>query len=105
MGSLSSDLHPETGARYLLERRSVEDDDQVAVYQASVFTPSQRMDISARMHMDGSVELEGDAAAILGERYAKRMLAHARQVARSAANRSGDGLPPWPQRILRWRAD
>ena len=49
---------------------------------------------------DGKVELGPTGAP---DELHARLVALARLVARDAARLRGDGLPPWPQRILRWR--
>lgn len=93
-----SDLKPTAGARYLLELERV--DGARAIYRAVIFTPDAEYASTATLGEDGSVELAptgapGDLDATLA------MLA--RLTARGAPKRRDDGLPAWPQRLLRWR--
>jgi len=101
---MAEQLHPDSGARYLLEREAIDDDGSSARYLASVFTPTERIDRMATLRRDGTVTL-AETADALSDKQRKRLLAHARQVARDVDQRRQDGLPPWPQRVLRWRAD
>ena len=97
------DLHPTGGARYLLERAAAADgqtDGSTAHYRATIYTPDAAFTASARLGDDGSVELGPTGAP---DDLHARLVALARLVARDAARLRGDGLPPWPQRILRWR--
>jgi hypothetical protein len=99
------DLHPTGGARYLLERDAAADgqtDGSVAHYRATIYTPDAAFTASARLGDDGSVELDPIGVRAPDDLHA-RLVALARLVARDAARLRGDGLPPWPQRILRWR--
>jgi hypothetical protein len=89
---------PSTGARFLLELDRV--DGARAVYRATIFTPDAERSAIATLGEDGSVELgltgaPGDLAGTLA------MLA--KLTARGATKRREDGLPAWPQRLLRWR--
>ena len=101
------DLHPSDGARYLLERDDTTDDradgrasGSTARYRAAIYTPDAEFTASAVLGDDGSVELGPTGAP---DELHARLVALARLVARDAARLRGDGLPPWPQRILRWR--
>jgi hypothetical protein len=96
------DLHPTDGARYLLERDPAdgEADAHAARYRVTIYTPDAEFTAGARLADDGSVALEPTGAP---EELHARLVALARLVARDAARLRGDGLPPWPQRILRWR--
>jgi hypothetical protein len=93
-----SDLHPKTGARFLLERTS--DDGSSALYRAAIYTPTELFDGSATLSDDGEVTLApSDAPAGLRG----PLVMFARLVARGAAKRRDDGLAVWPARVLRWR--
>jgi hypothetical protein len=93
-----SDLHPKTGARFLLERTS--DDGSSAQYRAAIYTPTEEFSSEATLSDDGEVSLAAsDApAALRGP-----LVMFARLVARGAAKRRDDGLAVWPARVLRWR--
>jgi hypothetical protein len=93
------DLHPSDGARYLLERDGAADG-STARYRATIYTPDAEFTASALLGDDGSVALDPTGAP---DELHARLVALARLVARDAARLRGDGLPPWPQRILRWR--
>ena len=98
---MSTDLHPEEGARFLFELQDGASDD-AAVYDASVFTPDQRFDYRVALESSGGyvVEVQGTSA---GPELEKRLGNFARQIARAASGKLDDGLPPWPARVLRWR--
>ena len=93
------DLHPSDGARYLLERDG-DGSGPSARYRAAVYTPDAAFTTTALLDDTGTAELGPSGAP--NELHA-RLLHLARLVARDAARLRGDGLPPWPQRILRWR--
>lgn len=97
------DLHPTEGARYLLEREGP-GDGATARYAATIYTPDAAFPAAAVLGDDGSAELAptGAGPSAPQELHA-RLVAIARLVARDAARLRSDGLPPWPQRILRWR--
>ena len=89
---------PQTGARFLLELDRVEG--AHAVYRATVFLPDADFASTATLGDDGSVELAPTgAAAELDE----MLVMQAKLLARGAQKRREDGLPAWPQRLLRWR--
>ena len=98
-------MRPSTGARYLLELTSPEtgrNDQGInrATYAATIFTPDAEHRSIAKLADDGSVELAPTGA----PPELDAMLAmQARLIARGAAKRREDGLPPWPARVLRWR--
>jgi len=97
------DLHPSDGARYLLERDVAADgqaDGPTARYRVAIYTPDAEFTASAVLGDDGSAVLGPTGAP---DELHARLVALARLVARDAARLRGDGLPPWPQRILRWR--
>jgi hypothetical protein len=97
---MDRDLHPTDGARYLLERDGELDGGARARYRAAIYTPDAAFTAIATLGDDGAVELPATGAP--GELHA-RLATIARLVARDAARRRSDGLPAWPQRILRWR--
>ena len=86
----------------LFERREVAPDLSTACYRASVITPDQRFDYDALLRLDGSAELTA-AGPPAPREWEERLVAHARQAARAAERRLADQLPPWPNRLLRWR--
>jgi hypothetical protein len=90
--------HPTSGARFLLER--MREDGARATYRASIYTPGARYTSTAILAEDGTVELVPPGAP--GE-LDDMLVAFAKLTARGAAKRRGDGLPPWPARVLRWR--
>jgi hypothetical protein len=95
------DLHPTDGARYLLERDGdPEAGGTRARYRAAIYTPGEAFTATATLGDDGSVTLAPTGAP---DELHARLLALARLVARDAARLRDDGMPPWPQRILRWR--
>ncbi|GAB4524894.1 MAG: hypothetical protein Tsb0020_42960 [Haliangiales bacterium] len=95
-------LHPSEGARFLFERASLAPDQSQAVYQAAIFTPDERFAYRVEMAIDGSFE-----AALCGPEapaeLAQKLATIAKLIARAAAGKQRDKLPPWPQRVLRWR--
>ncbi|HEU4732559.1 MAG TPA: hypothetical protein VFT22_31910 [Kofleriaceae bacterium] len=97
---MNRDLHPTDGARYLLERDAPIDGGRGARYRVAIYTPDAEFTASAVLHDDGSVELGPTGAP---DELHARLGAIARLVARDAAKLHADGLPAWPQRILRWR--
>ncbi|HEY0989367.1 MAG TPA: hypothetical protein VGD80_20000 [Kofleriaceae bacterium] len=94
------DLHPTDGARYLLELDGELDGGRGARYRAAIYTPDAAFTAAATLGDDGSAALEPTGAP---DELHARLLSIARLVARDAAKRSEGGMPPWPQRILRWR--
>jgi hypothetical protein len=97
---MNRDLHPIDGARYLLERVTQSDDGTTARYRAAIYTHDAEFAAVATLADDGSVALEPTGAP--AELHA-RLGTILRLVARDAARLAQDGLPGWPQRILRWR--
>lgn len=101
---MDRDLHPTDGARYLLERDAQADGEpgggSRARYRVAIYTRDAVFAAAATLEDDGRVELEPTGAP--AELHA-RLLAIAKLVARDAAKLRGDGMPAWPQRILRWR--
>jgi len=92
-------LHPTDGARYLLERDGAGEGATVR-YRAAIYTPDTAYTAPAELCDDGRVELAPTGAP---DELHARLLTMARLVARDAARRRADGLPPWPHRVLRWR--
>lgn len=89
---------PTAGARYLLELEHA--DGARAVYRATIFTPDAEYVARATLGDDGSVELAPTGAPA---ELADTLAMFARLLARGVAKRREDGLPAWPQRLLRWR--
>ena len=87
----------------MLERESVADDMASAVYRGAVFTPEQSYLYLLTLSMDGSAVLEvsGDNAS---EQHAEQLRKIAKSTARAAKRKQDEKLPPWPLRVLRWRA-
>jgi hypothetical protein len=94
---VNRDLTPTEGVRLLLERER--EDAAGAVYKAAVYTPTATYEGLATLGDDGSVAVVVEAPADLVE----MLTMVAKLTARSAAKKREDGLPPWPQRVLRWR--
>jgi hypothetical protein len=95
---VTRDLHPTDGARYLLER--VAETARGADYRATIYTPTETFSATAALGDDGSVALAATGAP--AELHA-RLATIAKLVARDAAALRADGLPAWPQRVLKWR--
>lgn len=89
---------PTTGARFQLELER--EDGARAVYRATVFLPDADYRSTATLGDDGSVELAPTGAP--GD-LDDALAMFAKLLARGAAKRREDGLPAWPQRLLRWR--
>jgi hypothetical protein len=96
---MNRDLHPTDGARYLLELEG-ELDDGRARYRVAIYTPDAAFTAAATLGDDGSAAVEPTGAP---DELHARLATIARLVARDAAKLRADGMPPWPQRILRWR--
>jgi hypothetical protein len=97
---MNRDLHPTDGARYLLEREAELEAGARARYRAAIYTHDAAFTTTATLGDDGSVELGASGAP---DELHARLSTIARLVARDAARLRADGMPPWPQRILRWR--
>ena len=93
------DLHPTDGARYLLERDG-DGEGSRASYRVAIYVPDAVYAASATLGDDGSVELAATGAP---DELHARLATIAKLVARDAAKLRADGMPAWPQRILRWR--
>src|SRR5438046_2165272 len=92
-------MRPTSGARFLLERTSPEAGGR-ATYAATIFTPDAEHRSIAKLGDDGSVELAPSGAP---PELDEMLAMQAKLIARGAAKRRDDGLPPWPARVLRWR--
>lgn len=97
-----SSLFPAEGARFLLERQAIEDAGGAARYRAAVYTPAEAFEYAALLRAGGEVEMAPVGSRAPAE-LEDKLLAHARQVARAAARKAAEELPPWPHRVLRWR--
>jgi len=98
---MTTDLHPEEGARYLFERDEGAEE-EAATYSAAIYTPDQRFEYRVVVRLDGDFETSPEGPPAEAE-LAKRLDRFARQIARAAQGKLDDGLPPWPARVLRWR--
>jgi hypothetical protein len=98
---VSEDLRPAEGARFLLEREAIEPDGGAARYRATIFTPDAEHRYGLALRDDGDAALSGGGVADAD--LETRLVEQARSIARAAARRRADGLPPWPERVLRWR--
>ena len=87
---------PTAGARYLLELERV--DGERAVYRTTIFTPDAEFTGTATLGEDGSVDVTPT-----GSELDHTLVMLAKLTARGAPKRKEDGLPTWPQRLLRWR--
>ena len=91
-------LTPTVGARFLLERETVEA--ARASYHAAIYAPDATYTTTALLDEDGSVEIAPCGAP---EELHAMLTMLARLTARGAAKRREDGLAVWPARLLRWR--
>lgn len=100
---MNRDLHPIDGARYLLELEAQGGDNATgfhARYRVAIYTRDAAFTGTATLDDDGRVELAPTGAP---DELQARLATIAKLVARDAAKLRGDGMPAWPQRILRWR--
>ena len=100
---VSSSLHPSEGIRLLLDRESVAEDRANAVYVASIYTTSEVFTYRATLGLDGTAVVDASGAEA-SEADAKQLTNIAKSTARAAKRKLDEDLPPWPPRILRWRA-
>ena len=100
--SKTDQLQPTKGARFLFELESAEADSSAAAYRAAIFTPEARIDYSVDMSIDGAYTLRACGTEAEPD-LAKKLDTISKLIARGAASKQRDGLPPWPHRILRWR--
>lgn len=94
---MTRDLTPREGARYLFELQR--DEGARARYRVAVYTPSAVHEGTVTLGDDASVALElaaPDEVVAAAQMFGKL-------IARAAAKKREDGLPPWPPRVLRWR--
>jgi hypothetical protein len=96
------ELRPTAGARYLLEREDVAADGRRARYRARVLTPDATYAYAGELIAGGEPELAAVAEAAPAE-LADALVMLARLTARGVDKRLADGMPPWPERVLRWR--
>jgi hypothetical protein len=96
---MDRDLHPTDGARYLLERDGP-GDASTARYRAAIYTRDAAFTTMATLGEDGTVEIAASGAP---DELHARLVTIARLLARDAARLRSEGMPAWPQRILRWR--
>jgi hypothetical protein len=75
-------------------------DEPRAVYRATIFTPDAEHATTATLADDGAVEVAPSGAP---DELDAALAMFAKLTARAAAKRREDGLPAWPQRVLRWR--
>lgn len=101
--SVSSSLHPSEGIRLLLDRESVAEDKANAVYVASIYTTSEVFTYRATLGLDGTAVVDASGAEA-SEADTKQLTNIAKSTARAAKRKLDEDLPPWPPRILRWRA-
>jgi hypothetical protein len=95
-----SDLTPSAGARFLLERQSA--DERAATYLATIATPglSYAYDVALAAGDEPVLTARGEPAP---PELAGMLVMLARLTARGVDKRLADGLPPWPERVTRWR--
>lgn len=101
MTALGDELRPTAGARYLLEREAVEADGRRARYRARVLTPDATFAYAGELAAGEEPGLVSDQPAPPDLEDTLVMIA--RLVARGVDKRLADGLPPWPDRVMRWR--
>jgi phosphotransacetylase len=87
----------------LLDRESVTEDRASAVYKASIYTTSELFTYRATLGLDGTAVVVADSA-VATEADSKQLTNIAKSTARAAKRKLDEDLPPWPPRILRWRA-
>jgi hypothetical protein len=92
-------LTPTAGARFVLER--VESSTDAARYHGRILTPEATFDYDVAVTAGAEPALTARAAA--PAELEKTLAMIARLTARGAGKRAEDGLPPWPQRVTRWR--
>jgi hypothetical protein len=94
------DLTPSAGARFLLERQSA--DERAARYLAQIATPGATFeyDVALVAGEEPVLTARGEPAS---PQLAGMLAMLARLTARGVDKRIADGLPPWPERVTRWR--
>ena len=93
-----NDARLQAGARFTLTRTA--DHGSRADYAVLVETVEGRHTGSAVLVDDGTATVESPG---LPEELLATLQMIAKLVARSAPKKREDGLPPWPQRVSRWR--
>jgi hypothetical protein len=97
---VNESLHPSEGIRIRLCRG--QDCGDAADYDADVFTPSEHFAYRALLRNDGSVDLSAIARSASPDEE-KQLKNIAASVARAAKRNQEQGLPAWPDRVIRWR--
>lgn len=92
-------LTPTAGARFILER--VDAAARVARYLGRILTPDATYEYDLTLAAGAEPALTARTAAPPELEKAIAMIA--RLTARGVDKRLEDGLPPWPERITRWR--
>jgi len=93
-------LRPQVGARFLLQLDHA--DGASAHYRGWVLTAAATWSYAVELSEGGDARLDADGAAAPPE-HDTMLTTIARLTARGAARKRADGLPPWPDRVLRWR--
>lgn len=96
---MSDPLTPTAGARFVLERLTC--DASSARYRGRVLTPDAAYEYELALVADSEPTVTAITAA--PDELAATLTMLARLTARSAVKRAADGLPPWPERVTRWR--
>ena len=96
---MADPLTPTAGARYVLER--VVAAERTARYRGRVLTPDAEYAYDVDLVAGEEPALTATAAA--PPELEKTLTMIARLTARAVDKRLDDGLPPWPERITRWR--
>ena len=95
---MQRDLHPSDGARYLFELEHAEG--SRARYRVAIYTRDAAFTGTATLDEAGGVELSPTGGP---DELHGRLATIAKLIARDAGRLHSDGMPPWPNRILRWR--
>jgi hypothetical protein len=96
-------LRPTAGARFVLELRS-QQGEASATYDAYVLTPTTTFAYAAALRSDGGVTLTASGPGATPAHEAALAM-FGKLTGRGAAGRHAEGLPAWPARVTRWRAD
>ena len=97
-------LRPGSGARFFLELEARGDFDATARYRGVIFEPARQTEYRVTMTIEGEASLTPvDAPTRTGAELEDMLLMIARLTARGAHKRRQDAMPPWPERVLRWR--
>jgi hypothetical protein len=93
---------PSAGARFLLELERRDDGDATATYRGTILEPERETGYRATLTLEGEATLA--PVADRAEQGLEDMLQMiARLTARGAKKRKDEQMPPWPNRVLRWR--